>query len=128
VYHVHRTVVNPTAAAPRAIIAWNIRPSIDRAVIAALELPALLPTPLVVEIVEAPPVVVPEVEVEPLVLGVATTGKDDVTMADDAVRGVDGDDVVPTGTVPLADEGLAPVGGGWASAGFASAPLPQAMA
>lgn len=128
VHHVHRTAANPTAAIPRTIIVWDIRPSIDRAVMAPLELLALLPPPLVVVLVEAPLVVVPGVEVELLALGVATTGKGVVTTMDDAVVGVARTDVVPTDAVLLADKELAPVGGGLAAAGFASAPLPQGMA
>ena len=137
-YHFYRTAANPAAVTPRAIIAWNIRPSTDRVVIAALELLALPPAP---PVVEAPLVMVPEAE--PPELGVATTGKDDVTTMDDAVVGVDESDVVPTGRLPLVDEEpaaeepadeapvdeeLAPVGGGLASAAFASAPVPHGTA
>jgi len=112
------------AATPRATMAWNIRTSTDRAAMAALALLAALPDAL-----EAPPAVVPELELP--VLGVVSAGEegDDARTDDDAVVGVDETEVVALGTVPETDTEVAPaVGGGLASAAFTSAPVPQGMA
>lgn len=112
------------AATPRVTMAWNIRTSIDRAVMAALALLAALPDEL-----EAPPAVVPELELP--VLGVVPAGEedDDARTDDDAVVGVDETEVVALGTVPETDTEVAPaVGGGLALAAFTSAPVPQGIA
>jgi hypothetical protein len=66
----------------------------------------------------------------PLVSGVVAAGKreDDGKSEDDAVVSGDVTAVVAAGAVPATDAELAPPdGGGLASAGFASAPLPQGI-
>jgi hypothetical protein len=121
----------------RAITAWNIRPSTDRAASAAFALEVLLPA--LPDALEALAVVLPEVAL--LVLGVIPAGEEDdeededeeeegATVEADAVVGVDTADVVEFGVVPAADadaEVGPPDGGGLASPGLVSAPVPQGM-
>jgi len=112
-------------------MAWNIRTSTDRAAMAALALLAALTDELAAlpDELEAPPAVVPELELP--VLGVVPAGEedDDARTDDDAVVGVDETEVVALGTVPETDTEVAPaVGGGLASAAFTSAPVPQGIA
>jgi len=119
--HTHRRAVNPVAAILSAIITWNIRPSTDEAM-AALALEASLPTLL--DVLAGLPVAAP------LVSGVVAAGKreDDGKSEDDAVVSGDVTAVVAAGAVPATEAELAPPdGGGLASAGFASAPLPQGI-
>jgi len=119
--HVYRTVANPMAATPSAIIVCNIRPSTDKAPMAAFALatlvpdgPETLPVGLPAELLEMD--VVKEYEYA------------GPTTDDDAVG--DNDDVVVTTMLELemAPE-LGPLlGGGLAMAGFVSAPVPQGIA
>jgi len=111
------------AAIPRAIIAWNIRSSIDRAAMAELVLEVL--PPAVPDGLEALPVL----EVELLVMVIIPIGDDDdPTMDGDAVVDTDGMDDVAVSAEPVTEPELTPVGGGLALTGFASAPVPQGIA
>jgi len=124
----HRTAVIPKAATPRAIMAWNIRPSTDRFAIAVFALAVLLPTLL--DAPEALPVVVPGIEllVPGVASGVTPPGEEEIAMTnDDAVVSTDEADEtdetddVAVSTVPVRVAEVAPpVGGGLALAAFTS--------
>lgn len=132
IIHVHSRAVNPAAATPRARIVWKIRLFTARVAIAALvveglaEVPVSVPVPVPVVL----PVALPRLLLDVLpVVGV----EDDAIVDTDAESDDDEtedetEDIAATDVVAAALEIDAPVGGGLASAGFKSAPVPQAMA
>jgi len=132
--HIHNRAVNPKAATPRVITAWNIRPSTDRAAIAAFALDVLLPA--LPDALEGLPLVVPELSW--LVLGVVPARDEEgATLEDDAVMADDTADVIELDIVLETDadeddeaeaEPDAPDGRDVALAGLASAPTPQGIA
>jgi len=122
--------VNPAAATPRARIVWKIRSFTARVANAAFVVEGLAAAPA--------PVVLPEVlPLELLEVLAAEIEDADLTTDDDATTDADAirDDetvVVARGVLAAADVAdpvvADPVGGGLASAGFESAPVPQGMA
>jgi len=133
--YIHNRAVNPKAATQRVIAAWNIRPSMDRAAIAAFALDAL--PPVLPDALEGLPLVVPELS--RLVLGFVPAREEEegATSEDDAVMSDDTADVVELDTVPETDadedeeaeaEPDDPDGRDLASAGLARAPTPQGIA
>lgn len=122
--------MNPAAATPRARIVWKIRSFTARVANAAFVVEGLAAAPA--------PVVLPEVlPLELLEVLAAEIEDADLTTDDDATTDADAtrDDetvVVARGVLAAADVAdpvvADPVGGGLASAGFESAPVPQGMA
>jgi len=123
--------VNPAAATPRARIVWKIRSFTARVTNAAFVVEGLAAAPAPVVLPEVLPLELLEVlaaEIEDADL----TTDDDATTDADATRDDETVEAVARGVLAAADVAdpvvADPVGGGLASAGFESAPVPQGMA